>query len=339
MNSLNRSTRLAASGQDSFSGGSAAVPGLPDRIQGGLIGLLVGDAVGVPYEFQHAKELPPLAEIEMVPPVGFHRSHASVPPGTWSDDGAQALCLLESLLTCGPLDLADFAGRLVAWRDQGHLAVDGRVFDVGIQTQTALGRLRQKIDPRQAGPSGEQDNGNGSLMRVLPLALWHQGPDAELAELACLQSQVTHGHARSQACCAVYCLWARNLLQGAVDPWAAAVATARTIWPAGHPLRVELDEEIRPEQPPVGTGSGYVLDSLHSARWAVATGTSFEDVVRRSVALGRDTDTTACVAGGIAGLQYGVQGIPNRWRTGLRGQALLDPLLSGVLQNRKTPAL
>src|SRR5689334_5389738 len=109
-----------------------AMPTLRERLEGGLFGLLIGDALGVPYEFHPPHTLPPLAEIEMVPPAQFDRAHASVPPGTWSDDGAQALALLASLLDRGALDVQDLGARLVAWYQTGYLAVDGRVFDIGI---------------------------------------------------------------------------------------------------------------------------------------------------------------------------------------------------------------
>ncbi|MCL6593370.1 MAG: ADP-ribosylglycohydrolase family protein, partial [Alicyclobacillus sp.] len=99
---------------------------LSSRIRGGLWGLLVADAVGVPYEFHAMEHLPPLAQIDLVPPKGFQPWHAGIPRGTWSDDGAQALCLADSLLAMGRLDLDDFANRLIAWHDHGLWAVDGR---------------------------------------------------------------------------------------------------------------------------------------------------------------------------------------------------------------------
>lgn len=299
---------------------------LSDRLAGGLLGLLVGDALGVPYEFQRPEDLPPRHLLEFEPPEGARRAHR-VLPGTWSDDGAQALALLASLLECGRLDLADLGQRLVAWYDEGYMAVDADVFDVGIQTSNALDRLRTgQHPPEECGPRGDRENGNGSLMRVLPLALWHTGSDAELLDLAALQSRVTHGHARSQACCAIYCLWARRTLETRDDPWSEAVSTFRAIVPEGSPLRTELETHIRPDDAPSGRGSGYVVDCLNSARLAMNE-TSYEQVVKAAVALGYDTDTTACVAGGIAGIRDGVDAIPHRWRTALRGQSLYQPLL------------
>ena len=179
-----------------------------ERIRGGLVGLLVGDALGVPYEFKPPALIPAPAEIEFDPPAGYPRTYPGLAPGTYSDDGAQALCLLASLLDCGVLDPEDLGRRLLDWYEKGYLAVDGHVFDVGIQTSQALRALRAGTPALQAGPIQERANGNGSWMRVLPLALWHQGSDEELAADACTQSQVTHGHMRSQLCCALYCLWA-----------------------------------------------------------------------------------------------------------------------------------
>jgi ADP-ribosyl-[dinitrogen reductase] hydrolase len=308
------------------------MPTRQDRIAGGLIGLLVGDALGVPYEFHSPEEIPAESTIEYDPPKGFMRSH-TVAPGTYSDDGAQALCLLASLLKCGRLDPDDFARRLLDWYTTGYCAVDNRVFDVGIQTSRAFRALQDGTPALEAGPSEERANGNGSLMRVLPLALWHTGTDAELVLDACLQSRVTHGHPRSQACCALYCLWARRILDDSAEPWGEAAATLRRLLHRDSNLFLELDGVIRPDEPPGGQGSGYVVDCLHSARLAVQAG-DFERVVRAAVMLGDDTDTTAAVAGGIAGLRDGLSSIPERWVKGLRGGDWYEPLLRDLLAHR-----
>jgi len=312
---------------------SDSVPCLSDRLAGGLIGLLVGDALGVPYEFHPPERLPPLAEIEFTPPAAFRRAHHGTPPGAWSDDGAQALALLASLLDCGRLDLDDFSGRLLAWADHGVYAVDGRVFDIGGQTSHAFGRLRAGVSPTEAGPRGEWDNGNGSLMRVLPLALWHTGSDAALVEDAHRQSLPTHAHPRTLACCALYCLWARRTLAGTAHPWREAVGTLRDLYDPASRERNELEEHIRPDAPPGGKGSGNVVDCLNSARLAMEAG-SYEDAVKAAVALGNDTDTTACVAGGVAGLRDGLEAIPLRWRETLRGQEIVTPLLQRLITAR-----
>ncbi len=304
---------------------------LDERLRGGLYGLLVGDAFGVPYEFRRATELPAREALEMVPPEGHKPTYPQVPFGTWSDDGAQALCLLASLLDKDRLDLPDFAGRLRAWARDGYMAVGGVVFDVGIQTGRALRALEGGASPEESGPAGERDNGNGSLMRSLPLALWHRGDDASLVRDAFRQSAVTHAHARSRVCCALYCLWARRLLAGDEDAFSRAAAALLGVIADLPAERAELALILSHDQP--ARGSGYVLDCLVSAKHALAEA-SYEEVVRAAVALGDDTDTTACVAGGLAGIRHGLGAIPERWLSTLRGKELVDPLATRLLAAR-----
>jgi ADP-ribosyl-[dinitrogen reductase] hydrolase len=163
------------------------------RACGGLLGLLTGDALGVPHEFKTAADIPTAEQIEMVMPSQYKRTYRHVPYGTWSDDGAQALCLLESLFAKSDLDPADLGARLVRWWQEGHMAIDGKVFDIGTQTARALSRLKDGAVPLEAGASSSTGSGNGSLMRVLGLALWHKGSIDDLFEKAMRQSMVTHG--------------------------------------------------------------------------------------------------------------------------------------------------
>jgi ADP-ribosylglycohydrolase len=312
----------------------SAMPTRQQRIEGGLVGLLVGDALGVPYEFSRPEDLPTSDEIEFNPPAGLRRAHAGTPPGTWSDDGAQALCLLASLLERGRLDPDDLGKRLLDWYSDGYMAVDGRVFDVGITTAQALSAMRSGTPAIQAGSTGESANGNGSLMRVLPLALWHQGPDGGLILDAQAQSRVTHGHLRSQLCCALYCLWACRILEEHPLPYQNAVETLSQFYADVPHALEELEQHIRPLADPDNPGSGYVVDCLRSARIVVDAG-GYETVVKRAVLMGHDTDTTACVAGGIAGLRDGIDAIPARWRSFLRGGALYRPLLEELLERRR----
>jgi ADP-ribosyl-[dinitrogen reductase] hydrolase len=301
-----------------------------NRLKGGLYGLLIGDALGVPYEFQPASAIPARQLIDMTPPPSFRRAHATVKPGTWSDDGALALCLLESLLEKGRLDLTNLAAKFLAWADNGYLAVDGRVFDIGIQTSYAFDNLRGGISPELAGRSGERDNGNGSLMRVLPLALWHRGSDEDLVNMAHVQSLVTHGHPHSQVCCALYVLVARRLLEGRGmnEAWADAEEALGAIY-GRTPLATAL-EFVRSLKAAVPTGSGYVVDCLWSARSACNEST-YAGVVKAAIAFGNDTDTTACIAGGLAGIHFGFDAIPLRWLDILRGRELVKPLEKQLL--------
>lgn len=317
------------------------MPGMTtgDRLRGGIFGLLVGDALGVPYEFHPATQIPATDEIEMVPPAGFARAHAGIAPGTWSDDGAQALVLLESLLRVGHLDVDDVGRGLVAWDDEGRYAVDRHVFDIGIQTGIAIRSLRAGVPAASSGPTDSRANGNGSLMRVLPLALWHRGSDADLAADAMAQSAVTHGHLRSQVCYALYCLLARRLLQGMppAQAWPAARAAFDEVYPAGSPEHDELVTHVFPDGAAYEIrGGGYVVESMRAAVALLLADDplDYERVVKAAIALGEDTDTTACIAGGLAGIVAGEGGIPLRWRTALRGRDLVEPLADALVSWR-----
>lgn len=301
-----------------------------DRLKGGLYGLLIGDALGVPYEFHPASAIPALELIDMTPPALFPRSHAGVKPGTWSDDGALTLCLLDSLIEKDGLDLTNLATKFLAWGSDGYMAVDGHVFDMGNQTSRALANLKSGRAPEMAGPSDERSNGNGSLMRALPLALWHRGTDEELVALAHAQSLLTHGHVHSQVCCALYVLVARLLLGGQTmnEAWDCAEGELAKIYcGSAFASALEFVLTVKSNQP---EGSGYVVDSLWSAKSACQEST-FAGVVKAAVALGNDTDTTACIAGGLAGVHFGFDAIPRRWMELLRGRDLVKPLEKSML--------
>lgn len=311
---------------------------IEDRILGGLWGLLIGDALGVPYEFKQASELPPAEQIDFDPPPDFPRTYPSLPSGTWSDDGAQALALLDSLITCNRMDVDDFATRLIAWVERGEYAVDQHVFDIGKQTSLALDAIQQHgVPPAKAGLIRPEGKGNGSLMRVLPLALWHRGTDADLVHDAHQQSMVTHGHATNQACCALYCLWARRLLQGLPheEAYTDAVKALRDLYKNQPAYEQALEWEIRPDSEPFSDGSGYVVASLHAARLALKHET-YVGAVKAAIRLGQDTDTNAAITGGLAGLRDGIQSIPTDWRTQLRGQEWVNPLLKKLLEHRSS---
>ena len=138
-------------------------------------------------------------------------------------------------------------------------------------------------------------------------------------------------------CVALCIVWARFTMEDVSSPWQAAVASLREVYGESSPEREELEWSIRPDDPPDGTGSGYVVDCLRSARWATEAGT-YEEVVKAAISLGNDTDTTACVAGGIAGIRDGIQAIPERWRTRLRGKELYEDELQQLIRWRSGKA-
>jgi ADP-ribosyl-[dinitrogen reductase] hydrolase len=297
---------------------------IEDNIRGGIYGVLVGDALGVPHEFKAASAIPgwnrSAGSVEMVMPAGYKKTFPKVAYGTWSDDGSLTLALADSIAKCGKLDVEDFGRRLVGWFTRGDYTVDKKAFDVGNTTQEAILRMMRGHLAKVAGLTAENANGNGSLMRTLPLALWHQGSDQELYDAAGMMSAVTHGHAHSQAACGVYSVAARHMMNG---------ETPTRAWIAGLRLaHVKLDI------PPKPSGSGYVLDTLSHAITASRTGCSYKIAVLDAIHLGTDTDTTAAVTGGIVGARDGFDTIPTEWFGALRGREQAEQIIQGLIRSR-----
>jgi len=307
-------------------------PTLASRLAGGIWGHLIGDAAGVPYEFARPSAI---GEVVFGKPGGPWRQ----PAGTWSDDGALMLALLDSLLT-GRFDPADQGARALAWADDGAYTPDGDGrFDIGGTTSAAMAALRRGVAATDAGPTDERAAGNGSLMRILPLALVERAPrtdaraparrvsDERLVRDAHAASRVTHGHVRCQVACALYALIVRRLLAG--DEPAMALAAARRqlrgIYGRDRALAGHLAALDDLEAWTDRTGSGYVVDSFWSAWDAFAGARDYEEAVVRAISYGNDTDTTAAIAGGLAGVHWGWQSIPVAWRRAMRGREVATP--------------
>lgn len=259
-----------------------------------IYGVAVGDALGVPYEFMAR------GGFRCTDMVGYG-SHRQ-PAGTWSDDTSMTLATVDSLRqNDGRVDVDDMRRRFVMWLCDGMYAIDGNVFDCGITVREAL--------RRGVGRDGERSNGNGSLMRILPLAF----TDATDDEVRAV-SAITHAHATSMDACVAYVHAARALLNGADPREAAATAGYADIW----------------EQPVSAIRStGYVLHTLPAALWCLTTTGSYADCVRAAVNLGEDTDTTAAVAGGLAAIQYhgGSGDVSQDWLERLRGREIIESVL------------
>jgi len=296
---------------------------LQARLEGAVWGHLVGDALGVPNEF-----LPP----DRIGIVEFRGGGTyNQPAGTWSDDGALMLALLDSLTSVG-FDPTDQGANALAWADSGTYAPGARVFDIGGTTSRAMDRLREGVPAVDAGPSDDGDCGNGSLMRILPIALVGRNlPDSELVAHAHAASRVTHGHPRAQAACAVYVLIARELLSGETDAaavFAASLERYRGI--SGAHLEALIELELHR---PVRHGRAYVLNTFWSAWEAYSTTESYRDCVVTAVKYGHDTDTTACIAGGLAGIRWGIEGVPQEWLTQMRGREIAHPLIERLVKD------
>lgn len=287
-----------------------------NKIVDGFFGLCVGDALGVPVEFTSRQSLKTLPVSEMIG-YGTHRQ----PPGTWSDDSSLAFCLAESL--CHGFDLHDLSKRFCQWLDNGYWTPHGVVFDIGNATHQAIDRLRQGIAPTAAGGNSEFSNGNGSLMRILPLAYYLENETDSDKKFAMIHdvSALTHGHPRSQMACGIYVQFAINLLHG--DTPRSAYQNMREIIKAAYvkpPYSNELrhfsrmlDDNIASYAEESIESSGYVIDTLEASLWCLLKYGSYAETVLAAVNLGKDTDTTGAVAGGLAGIAYGFEQIPAAW--------------------------
>ncbi|MEO8351898.1 MAG: ADP-ribosylglycohydrolase family protein, partial [Chthoniobacteraceae bacterium] len=316
-------------------GGSMSRIGQSQRKLGALWGALAGDALGVPVEFL-SRETVRRNPVKDMRGFGTHNQ----PAGTWSDDSSLLLCAVESLAHYGGLNPTDLGQRFVRWKSAGHWTPHGRVFDIGIATSQALSRLAMGMAPEESGGSDEQSNGNGSLMRIVPVALWFDDlAPRDLAATAHRASALTHRHPRSQMACALYCLVVRELVAGAAaeDAFHNALKVFAELY-AQPPFVAERSHFQLLEAGRLGGRSeseidstGYVMDTLTASIWCLLTSKSFEETVLKAVNLGGDTDTTGTVAGGLAGAFYGVEAIPTAWKEALARHDEIESLFTRFL--------
>jgi ADP-ribosylglycohydrolase len=253
------------------------------------------------------------------------------------------LCQLASLSKCSGFDAEDTGQQFVRWYEHGYQAAGGLVFDIGGTTRNAISRLQQGMPALQAGGTNESDNGNGSLMRIVPIGLWfHDADDATVVARSHESSKITHGHVRSQVCCAVYDLTVSELLAGTSPGDALPTAVGR-LTKTYSQLQVSQRDAFEREWKTVQnhsprTGSGYVVDCWWSAWECIVSTGDYEACVQRAVRFGNDTDTTAAVAGGLAGAIYGYDGLPNHWLAELRLEPqqhqLIEQFTSAILSRR-----
>ena len=305
-----------------------------NKVMGGIFGLIIGDAVGVPYEFYEAEKLPEIGKIDMIPPKEFEKSYPDVPYGTYSDDSAQFLCILDSYIQNDSFNIEDIADKISRWLNEGLWAVDNIVFDVGNQTLKAIREFKKGTSPLKSGFIVPNGKGNGSLMRDLGIVLLHKGTEKELIKNSHEQSMITHGHICNQICCALYSLIARNLLLGHEfdDSYNMAVKKLKEVYKLKSDYLEELEDNIISNNL-IESGTGYVVDCLKSTFKVIRESNSYEETIKKSIALGNDTDTTAAVAGGLAGIIYGYDNIPKRWIKELRGKEKILNIINNIEYN------
>lgn len=273
-----------------------------NRLQSAVYGIAIGDALGLPVQFMPRDSYPEVTEM-------IKNEKLPWPAGTWSDDTSLTLATVDSLLTCEGVDIPDMRARFMDWMDNGAYTQDGEAFDQGFTTVHAL--------THGCGCTNEQSNGNGSLMRILPLAFVKNLSDEQIAQV----SGITHAHPLSVEACTVYVHAAQLILDGfslseALETACLASETFAGLVDIGQCSRSEI------------RSTGYVKDSLEAAVWCLLTTNNFRDALVKAVNLGEDTDTIGAITGGLAGIAYGMESIPEPWMNALRKKDIIEHCLT-----------
>ena len=237
----------------------------------------------------------------------------------------------------------------VRWLNDAYWTPWGQTFDVGGATHAGIKRMMRGIPPEEAGGVNEGDNGNGSLMRILPVGIYFaSSPVPEILNAARKTSSLTHRHIRSQIACGFYCLMVSALLKGD-DPEKAynyAIGQAQERY-SQLPYSRELDHfkgilsgniHQLPEEN-IQSG-GYVIHTLEASIWCLLNSDTFTEAVLKAVNLGDDTDTTGIVTGGLAGIYYGIEAIPEEWINAIAKKEDIEKLFSNfisLLTSQKIP--
>lgn len=288
---------------------------MKDRAIGCLLGLAVGDAVGTTLEFRARDSYPPLTDMIGGGPFDLK-------PGEWTDDTSMALALGDSLLDRNALDAEDLMRRFVRWWREGAYSVTGACFDIGVTTRAALARFEASGDAI-AGATDPPSAGNGSLMRLAPIAIRFAGQP--MRDAARSQSATTHGARACRDACEGYALVLRAAIEGMDDPLEAGAGVD-----AEEPIATILRGGWR-GKPRDGIGStGWVAHSQEAVLWCVAGTTSFRDAVLLAANLGDDADTTAAITGQLASAVYGAEGVPREWRARVAWRERIETMAVGL---------
>ena len=279
-----------------------------------LFGVCVGDALGVSSEFKSRQSLSLHPVTDMVG-NGTHKQ----PLGTWSDDSSLTFCLAESL--CIGFDTSDIAEKFIAWACKNYWTPHGKVFDIGNATSVAILNLQRGVEPEKAGGTTVYTNGNGSLMRCLPIAFYLQAYQGDKFEIVEKVSSITHGHIISKIACSIYIEIVLNILKGlspkesyeSMKPIIIDYYTGKGFKDSLKDFEHVLQYDISKFTEDAIKSSGYVVDTLEASIWCLLTTNSYKEAVLKAVNLGDDTDTTGAVTGGLSGIYYGFDSIPKEW--------------------------
>ena len=287
------------------------------KVENGIIGFVVGDTMGVPVEFNSREKLLLNPVTEMLE-YGTH----NMPKGCWSDDTSMTLATMDSIIKCKEINTNDMADKFIKWYRNGEYTATGIMFDIGTTTQQALIKYQRGIDiASKCGGEREYDNGNGSLMRMLPIAYYcfFKGlEDTEILKIVKEVSSITHRHPISILGCYIYVRLAIELLKGKgllqayqeIKKLDYLYFTEDTIYKYERILNNDIGlyniNEI--------SSNGYIVSTLEAVIWSLINSKSFNETIIKAINLGEDTDTVGACVGGLAGIYYGIENINQKWK-------------------------
>ncbi len=300
----------------------------------GIMGVVVGDALGCPVQFESR------IEVARHPITGM-RGYGTfnLPAGSWTDDSSLTLALLESIKRIGGIDCTDIMDNFVKWLDDGAFTPYGYAYDIGRGTMNAIRKYKRDHKPHEAGSSAENNNGNGGLMRIMPAVLYciDRGlrTDGSI-DIIHKVGGLTHAHIRANIACGLYYFMASAIVSrdgSLLDRLQNGLEAGFAFYEAQLANCEELAnyDRLRDLERLAGLGedsirsTGYVVDTLEAAVWSLATSDDFEDALLKAVNLGDDTDTVGAIAGGLAGLYYRV--VPEEWIEALQRREWIEGLI------------
>lgn len=301
---------------------------IQNRIMAAMMGLAVGDALGTTLEFSVPGSFTPIDDM-----VGGGPFYLNA--GEWTDDTSMALCLADSFIQCKKFDPYDQMRRYSRWYRQGYLSSNGWCFDIGVTTRNAL-ELFQKTNQPFSGPVSNSRAGNGSLMRLVPVAIFFHKNLKLAVEMSGESSRTTHGAPLCVDACRLFALFLVRALNGFSKEEVLQVELdgKDQIWQ--QPLADKIVEigqgSYRQKQPPEIEGSGYVVKSLEAALWAFYHSQTFADGALLAVNLGDDADTTGAIYGQLAGAYYGYDAIPRRWLEKIKYRQMIEEFAKKLWQ-------
>ena len=291
----------------------------------GMMGVIVGDALGCPVQFMRREEIAgrPAGPVRGMESGGVYH----MPEGTWTDDSSMALAALANIRELGEVDLEDIMTRFVAWYEEGEYTSFGEAFDMGSTCSMAIEKFEREHDPMTCGGSSEYSNGNGSLMRIMPACLYAYDrglTDDEAVKVVNDIGGLTHNHPRAKMACGLYFFCVREILDGdglLNERLQRGLNKGFAFYENDIANRSELSyygrlrdlKAFRDVPEAEIRSTGYVVDSLEAAVWSLVRTDSFMDSLLTAVNLGDDSDTVGAIAGGLAALFYGYDGIPEDW--------------------------